>query len=141
MKKSIEVLIVDDDKRMAKTIYDILKINGFEGTVINSGEEAIERLKESHPDCLIMDVKMNGMNGIETLKIINKMHPSFPVIIMSAYVTEEQKAEAEHEGAYAVLTKPFEMQLILDFLSKLSVNGINTDKLKSVFMDNGGSFQ
>jgi DNA-binding NtrC family response regulator len=133
MKKSIKVLIVDDDKRMAKTIYDILTLKGYESIVVNSGEEAVEKVKQIAPDCLIMDVKMSGMNGIETLKIINKMEPGFPVILMSAYVTEEQKAEAELEGAYTVLSKPFDIQLILTFLSKLNVNGISSEKLKSVF--------
>jgi two-component system response regulator HydG len=119
MKEKTRVLIVDDDRRMAKTIYDILTIKGYEAMQAHSGEEAVERLHRGLPDCVLMDMKMPGINGIETMKIIKEMAPGLPVILMSGYATEEQTCEAKQQGAYAVLNKPIDIQAVLSFLSLL----------------------
>jgi len=119
MKKNTKVLVVDDDRRMAKTICDILKIKGYEVIEVNSGEEAVEKVKSDAPDCVLMDIKMSGINGIEALKTFKDMAPDLPVILMSAYATEEQADEAKQLGAYAVLDKPIDIQSLLSFLSVL----------------------
>jgi len=119
MKKNTKVLVVDDDRRMAKTICDILKIKGYDVIEVNSGEEAVEKVKSDAPDCVLMDIKMSGINGIEALKTLKDMAPDLPVILMSAYATEEQADEAKRLGAYAVLDKPIDIQSLLSFLSVL----------------------
>lgn len=116
----IKVLVVDDDRRMIKTICDILNIKGYETEAAYSGEEALEKLKSAKSDnfdCVFMDIKMPGISGIETLKIIKGIMPDIPVVMMSAYADEEQIAEGKKLGAYAVLTKPLNFQMILSFLS------------------------
>ncbi len=117
--KNLKVLIVDDDRRMARTIYDILKVKGFEAVQAYSGEEAVEKVRSEKPDCVLMDVRMPGMNGIEVLKIIKKLSPDLPVVLISAYATEEQAAEGKRQGAYTVLTKPVDLQIVLSFLNIL----------------------
>lgn len=119
MRENAKVLVVDDDLMMAKTICDILKIKGYDAIKAHSGEEAVEKVKSDEPDCtfIIMDVKMPGMNGIEALKIIKEMAPDLPVVLMSAYATEEQIFEAKEHGAYAVLNKPIDIQELLTVLS------------------------
>jgi two-component system, NtrC family, response regulator HydG len=119
MSKRMKILVVDDDRRMAKTIYDILKIKGYEAIEANSGEEAVEKVKFDAPDCVLMDIKMPGLTGIETLKIIREIVPDLPIILMSAYATEEQKIEAKKHGAYTILNKPIDIQAVLAFLSVL----------------------
>jgi two-component system, NtrC family, response regulator HydG len=119
MKRKTEVLVVDDDQRMVKTIYDILKINSYEVVAVNSGEEAVDKIRSDTPDCVLMDIRMKGLNGIETVKIIRETAPHLPVILMSAYVTEEQTLEAKQLGAWAVLDKPIDIPAILSFLSLL----------------------
>jgi two-component system, NtrC family, response regulator HydG len=119
MSNTARVLVVDDDGRMAKTIYDILRIKGYTAIEANSGEEAIERVKTDVPDCVLMDIKMSGINGIETLKVLKNMVPDLPVILMSAYATVEQIMEAKQHGAYTVLNKPIDVQAVLSFLSSL----------------------
>lgn len=117
MKTKTKILVVDDDRRMAKTICDILKVKGFDVLEVNSGEEAVQKVKSDVPDCVLMDIKMNGIDGIETLKIIKGLVPDLPVILMSAYATEEQAREAKKLGAYSVLGKPIDIQGLLSFLS------------------------
>jgi len=66
MNDQTKVLVVDDDVRMTKTICDILQIKGYGVMDANSGEEALEKLQSSVPDCILMDIKMEGIDGIET---------------------------------------------------------------------------
>jgi len=119
MEEIIKVVVVDDDRRMVKTICDILRIKGFEATAAYTGEEAVECVKSGKPDCVLMDIKMPGSDGIETLEKIKALVPDLPVIIMSAYATEEQVAEVKKQGAYSLLNKPVDIQMILSFLSLL----------------------
>jgi len=131
MSEKIKVLVVDDDRRMAKTIYDILKIKGYEAVEVHSGEKALEEVKSDAPDCVLMDIKMSGLTGIETLKIISEMVPNLPVILMSAYATEEQKLEAKQHGAYTILNKPIDIQAILSFLTALKKK-MDREKLQAL---------
>jgi two-component system, NtrC family, response regulator HydG len=117
MKPKTKILVVDDDRRMAKTICDILRVKGFEVQEVNSGEVAIGKIKSETPDCVLMDIKMDGIDGIETLKIIKSVVPDLPVVLMSAYATEEQARAAKKLGAYSVLGKPIDIQGLLSFLS------------------------
>lgn len=114
-----KVLVVDDDRRMVRTICDILKVKGYEALEAYSGKEAIEKAKSEHPDCVLMDIKMPEINGVEALKIINDISPDLPVILMSAYATQEQVEEARQLGVVTVLTKPIDLQMVFSFLALL----------------------
>jgi len=116
MKRKTKVLVVDDDRRMVKTLHDILKMNNCEVVAAYGGEEAVDKTRSDVPDCILMDIKMKGLNGIQATKIIKETVPHLPVILMSAYVTEEQAQEARHHGACAVLDKPIDIEAILSFL-------------------------
>lgn len=119
MKEDLTVLVVDDDRRMVKTICDILKVKGYSVELAYSGDEAMEKVKSGAPDCVLMDIKMPGISGIAAVKKIRDLKPGLPVILMSAYASEEQVAEAKKQGAYAVLSKPIDIQMLLSFLSIL----------------------
>jgi len=115
----LQILVVDDDRRMARTTCDILKVKGYKAIEANSGGEAVEMLKSVAPDCVLMDIRMEGINGIETLKIMKTIAPDLPVILMSAYAGDEQTLEAKQHGAWAVMEKPIDIQSILSFLTVL----------------------
>jgi DNA-binding NtrC family response regulator len=117
--RKTRVLVVDDDRRMVKTICDILKIKGYDTAEAYSGEEAVEKVRSEVYDCAMMDIKMPGINGVEALKMIKDMSPSLPVLLMSAHVTEELAEEGRRRGAYTVLAKPVDIQMVLSFLSLL----------------------
>ena len=119
MKDKLKVLVVDDNRLMVKTICDILKVKGHETIVAYSGDEAVVKAKEESPDCVLMDIKMPGINGVEALHMIKTAFPDLPVVLMSAYASLEQVEEAKRQGAYTVLAKPIDIQLLLSFLSLL----------------------
>ncbi len=117
--RKVRVLIVDDDRAMVKTISDILLISGFEPLQAYTGEEALETVKAEEVDCVLMDIKMPGINGDEALEMMKQHAPDLPVILMSAYPTEELEAQCRQRGASAVLTKPIDIELIVSLLGLL----------------------
>ena len=119
MSEKLKVLVVDDDRRMVKTICDILLVKGYSAEPAYSGEEAVERVKAEKPDCVLMDLKMEGIDGIETLKLFKGIASDLPVVMMSAYATKEQMEEANKEGAYSVLTKPFDVGGLLGIIEEI----------------------
>jgi two-component system, NtrC family, response regulator HydG len=119
MTGKLKVLVVDDDRRMVKTLCDILRVKGHDAYPAFSGEEAVNRAREESFDCVLMDLKMPGIDGVEALKMIKEVAPGLPVVLMSAYVTGDQAEEASRQGAFAVLTKPIDVQIVLSFLALL----------------------
>ena len=119
MSEMPKVLVVDDDRRMVRTICDILKLKGCEVESAYSGEEAAGKVKLGGLDCVLMDIKMPGIDGVESLKMLKAVSPGLPVVLMSAYATCEQREEAKRNGAVTVLNKPIDFQQVLSFLSLL----------------------
>jgi CheY-like chemotaxis protein len=119
MREKSKILVVDDDQRMVKTICDILRVKGYEALPAYSGEEAVQVVNGEAFACVLMDLKMPGIDGIEALKRIKVVTPDTPVVLMSAYATKEQAEEAKRYGAVTVLTKPIDFPQVLSFLSLL----------------------
>lgn len=115
----MKILVVDDDRRIVRTTCDILKIKGHEAIAAHSGEGGVEKVRSDPPDCVLMDIKMPGIGGVEALKRMREIVPALPVILVSAYATDDLVGEAKRAGAYAVLSKPLNFPIILSFLSLL----------------------
>ena len=115
----MKILVVDDDRRIVKTTCDILNIKGHQAIAAYSGEEGVEKLRNERPDCVLMDIRMSGISGVEAMKRMKEIVPDLPVVLVSAYATEDAIKAAESAGAYAVLSKPLNFQMILSFLSLL----------------------
>ncbi|MBK5275776.1 MAG: response regulator [Desulfuromonadales bacterium] len=119
MSDKPKILVVDDDRRMVKTICDILRVKGYETLPAYSGEEAVQMVNGEEFDCVLMDIKMPGINGVDALKMIKGVSSGTPVVMMSANASFEQAEEARLHGAASVLTKPIDFQQILSFLALL----------------------
>jgi DNA-binding NtrC family response regulator len=120
MNNPLKILVVDDDRRMAKTLSDILTINGFQSMEAYSAEEALELILNQPYDCVITDIRMPGMDGVDLFHHIHDRLPEMPVILMTAYASNERISEGVEKGAFGVVTKPLEINQILGFLSALS---------------------
>lgn len=119
MSKSMNILIVDDDQRMVKTLVDILQLKGFIAEGTHSTSKALELLRNTNFDCVLTDIKMPEMNGIEFTRAVKKIKPEISVIFMTAYATSEIVDEAVKEGVIATLNKPLDINLLLNFFSVL----------------------
>jgi len=103
-----KVLVVDDEPLIADTIVAILQRSGFKATAAYNGTEAVEVAGEYCPDCMITDVLMPGMTGIETAKIVQQICPEARILLFSGQAaTADLLAEARSEGLdFDLLPKP-----------------------------------
>lgn len=118
----IKILIVDDDRRMVKTLEDILRLNGIEVETAYLATEALIKIEKQTFDCVIADIKMPGMGGIELVENMRSLKPELPVVLMTAYASNEIMEQAAQKGAIATLEKPLDIHLILAFFSSLRSN-------------------
>ena len=113
MSKKIKVLMVDDEKQFRATTKKILNKKGFETVLAGSGEEAIKKLQE-HPDVVILDIKMPGMDGHQALKEIKKISPDLPIIMLTGHGALPSAQESLQEGAFDYLSKPCDIDLLAE---------------------------
>ncbi len=114
MKKRI--LIVDDEPGMLVTLADIIDIVGYEAVTVESGGRALEIVKEQAFDVILMDFKMEGLNGVETFREMRKCHPNVKVIFITAYYHEKSVKDALVEGAIGICHKPLNIPRLLDYI-------------------------
>jgi len=111
MMDKIKVLMVDDEVEFRRTTHKILSRRGFETIMAESGEEALGRLLEN-PDVVILDIKMGGIDGHETLREIKKKKPDLPVIMLTGHGDLPSAREAYEEGAFDYLAKPCDIDVL-----------------------------
>lgn len=111
MKEKIKVLMVDDEEQFRATTKKILDKRGFDTIVAESGEAAIDKIKEN-PDVVILDIKMPGIDGHEALKQIKKLKPDLPVIMLTGHGALPSAMEALATGAFDYLSKPCDIDLL-----------------------------
>ena len=109
----MRILLVDDNEDFLDSTKDVLEDEGFEVITASSGEEAVRKVQSQPFDIVLMDIKMPGLNGVESLIEMKKRSPHIKVIMCTAYIVNGLIRQALEEGAYAVLNKPFEMDVLL----------------------------
>jgi two-component system nitrogen regulation response regulator GlnG len=112
------ILIVDDDPQLRQSFEKLLATEGHTVRAAASGEAALEQVKASLPDLVIMDVRMPGLSGLETFQAMHEIDPKLPVIIMTAFGTTETAIEATKLGAFEYVLKPFEIPDILALIGQ-----------------------
>jgi nitrogen regulation protein NR(I) len=103
------ILIVDDDDQLRKSFAKLLGEEGHTIKTAASGEAAVRMVEEALPDLVILDVRLPGMNGLETFKTIHAFEHRLPCIIMTAFGTTETAIEATKIGAFDYVLKPFDI--------------------------------
>jgi len=108
MTKKPRILVVDDEAAVRESLNDWLLEDGYEVGLAASGQEAVVRAQEKRWEVILLDLKMPGMDGIETLKRLKEGNPDVEVLMMTAYATVDTAVQAMKEGAFDYLTKPFD---------------------------------
>jgi two-component system, NtrC family, response regulator HydG len=121
---TMRVFIVDDDQDHAESVADVLELRGFSAEVSFSGEHAVERFREEDFDVVLMDVKLPGMNGVETFFEFRKIRPDARVFMMTGFSVEQLVAQAVENGALGVLHKPFAVDQLLEMLERVKPRGM-----------------
>ncbi len=103
-----KLLLIDDEEDVRYSFQRIFDSPEIEFATASSGEEGLKVIPKFKPDLVLMDVRMGGMNGLETLRRIRANNPKLLVILMTAYGTTQTAIEAMKLGAYDYLLKPFD---------------------------------
>ncbi len=112
------VLIIDDDDQLRKSFQKLLKEEGYEVSGAASGEAGLAEVRRQPPDLVIVDMRLPGMNGLETFQQIQRIEPKLPAIVMTAYGTTETAIEATKIGAFDYILKPFDIPEMLGLIAK-----------------------
>ena len=118
MEDQSNILIVDDNISLCRTICMVLERKGCAVSTANSGREAIEKMQESPFDPIFMDVKMPHMDGVETYRRIREIRPGAMVMMMTAYAVEDLVQEALQEGAYGIVYKPVDIKTLVAIIEE-----------------------
>ena len=107
------LLIVDDDNNIRDTLHELLSAS-YECHTADRAEQALAYLEVENYDVVITDILMPGLSGREILKRVQQKHPATPVIVISGNSNAEAAAELLAMGAFAFLTKPFQLEVVED---------------------------
>jgi two-component system response regulator AtoC len=106
------VLVVDDEKLIRWSVAERLQRDGYEVLSAESGEQALELLASAPPDLMLLDVRLPGIDGVQTLQRALAIHPELAVLMMSAHSTVDIAVDAMKHGAVDFLVKPFPFQAL-----------------------------
>lgn len=112
------VAIVDDDESVCRSFGRLLRTAGYQPVTYPSGESFLEDLKRPHFDCLLLDIQLNGISGIELSRRLSSVNDTTPVIFITAHDGTEVRAEAEASGCAGYFSKMEAGTRILDLIEK-----------------------
>jgi len=115
------ILVIDDDGLVTKSLCYLLGSEGFSADASQNGFDAIEKAKDTHVDLIIADIRMPGIDGVQTVKKIkefvkSKHKSDIPVIFITGYADEDINKEAREIGE--ILLKPFDNEKLLALINK-----------------------
>jgi two-component system NtrC family response regulator len=116
----VNVLIVEDEKSQREMLEGFLLGQGFSVSSVDGGGKALDDVRRGNLDLVLLDYKMPGMDGLQTLREIKKINPELAVVMMTAYGTIETAVQAMKEGAADYLTKPIDLDELLLLIEKVS---------------------
>ena len=137
-KVNINLLVVDDEEEFLVSITKSLSVRNFKVTAVNRGEKAIEAVKAHAVDIALVDLKMPGINGEETLAALKAEQEGLEVVILTGHGTIDSAIECTRIGAFAFLQKPCELNELLNTLHKAyekkqkNIEEINERRIKGI---------
>jgi two-component system chemotaxis response regulator CheY len=119
-----KILIVDDSGFARRTLRQMLESAGHTIEEAANGNDALERYFLKRPDLVLLDIVMEGMNGLEVLPRIKELDPDARVIVASADVQSSTRAEAQAAGAIGFINKPFVREQVIQTVSNVLAGGV-----------------
>ena len=110
-----KILVVDDEHDICEFVRNFLQERGYEVLMASNGDDALAIVKKERPELILLDIKMQGMDGIAVLKHIKDIDRKFKVVMVTAVEDQEKVDEACRLGACEYITKP----LVLDHLEQV----------------------
>ena len=110
----MKLLFIDDEQTFLKYLAKRLVLDGFEVTTTFSGEEGVEAASKQHFDVAVVDLQMPGIDGIEVQKRLKNLQPNLPCIVLTGHGTVENALESGKYNAFKFLSKPVDMETLID---------------------------
>lgn len=123
-----DLLVVDDQAGVRRLLYEAFTDDGLQVAMASSGAEAVQKVSSSRVAMVLLDLKMPGMNGLQTLQEFYKLDAGLPVVMMTAYGELELMAEARKLGIRHYVTKPFDLQEVRYLVKALLAESRPRDK-------------
>jgi len=117
-KNKIYVAVVDDDESFARALGRLLRASEFEVCIFASAEEFLGATALKPPDCLVLDIQLGGMSGVELQQRLHELGHPAPIIFVTAHDSAEIRAEAERAGCVAYLRKPVASHVLLEAMAR-----------------------
>jgi len=109
MKADYQILVVDDDESIRRMLAAVLAREGFQVVTAKDGEEGLALFRSHSPDIVLMDIRMPGRSGIETMSAMLELRPGAAVILMTAYADLDTAVQAIKNGVFDFVIKPFDL--------------------------------
>ncbi len=123
MREHFRVLIVDDEDDLLSTLVERLEFRGIETVGVQTGEQALAKIREQEFGVVVQDVKLKGEDGIEVMKLIKKLRPELPVILLTGHMSPESSRDGIQAGATDYLLKPINLEdLIVKMEDAITAN-------------------
>jgi FixJ family two-component response regulator len=116
------VAVVDDDRRVRESLRSVLESAGYEALLFGSAEEYLESGALSRAACVIADVRLPGLHGLELQRRIRQQRAQIPVILITAHDDDDVRQQALRDGAADFMVKPFDAAKLLENVER-AVNG------------------
>lgn len=107
------ILVIDDEKAIRKALNEILTFEGFTVDEAADGAEGVKKIRENNYDCILCDIKMPKMDGMEVLQIAKQEKPDIPFVVISGHGSIETAVDAVKKGAYDYISKPPDLNRLL----------------------------
>lgn len=108
----MRILVVDDDETTRSELADLLHDDRYEVATAESGEAALEAVRAQPPDVALVDLRMSGMDGVETLRQLRALSPTTGVVLITGHASVDTAVDAMKSGAFDYILKPFELEAI-----------------------------
>lgn len=108
-----KILVVDDERAIRRSLNEILTMEGFKVEEAVDGADALEKIKNNNYDCVLCDIKMPQVDGLEVLEQVQEMKPDVPVIVISGHGSIDTAVEAVKKGAFDYISKPPDLNRLL----------------------------
>ena len=118
MEQAIRVLVVDDEDDFRETVVKRLRARKLEAEGAGSGAAALDLVKEREFDVMVLDVKMPGMDGIETLRLVKQTRPEIEVIMLTGHASVEFGLKGMQLGAFDYIMKPAPIGELMDTIGQ-----------------------
>jgi len=125
-KNKIYVAVVDDDESFARALGRVLRASEFDVRTFPSGEAFLAPNTFPPPDCLVLDIQLGGMSGVELQQRLHELGDQTPIIFVTAHDAPEVRTEAVQAGCVAYLRKPVASRALLEAVARALLPGDQT---------------